>query len=196
VDAVSNDGGILYYQWHQIHNGVSSRINQATSNVLIIEAGAESEFQYYVVVTNANPNASGEQTASTTSNMITIMLKAEVPPPYLEFDIFFNGRSRTFDIINVNDERGGCQRTRLAQFVEENILNNSRVDHIRVDGRFWYYEPGVIEGGISLARALLVTNEMRSLGVTVPIHPTANFEQYYSGWLQRRARITVSLRDE
>ena len=200
VEAKSPDGGTLSYQWYQVQNGVATQIRNATSNSLMVEVDAEGQNHYYVVITNTNLAASGNQTAFITSSSITITLKAEVPPPYLPpFDIFFNGRSRTFDFIDIDmagTELGGDQRARLEMFVNEYILDNPRVDHIRVDGRFWYYEPGVIEGGISLARAMLVTEEMRRLGVEVPIHPTANFEQFYSGWLQRRTRITVALTDE
>ena len=82
---------------------------------------------------------------------------------------------------------------RLEHFVKEYIIGNPNVSHIRVDGRFYEYQVGVQDGGISIDRALLVTNKMIRLGVDVPIHPTANFEQFYTGWQQRRARITVAL---
>ncbi|WP_256758450.1 S-layer homology domain-containing protein [Cohnella sp. WQ 127256] len=79
VAATVNDGGTLSYQWYSntaSSNSGGTIISGATSASYAAPTTTASTTYYYVVVTNTNSSATGNQTATATSNAVTVMVNA------------------------------------------------------------------------------------------------------------------------
>ena len=86
VTACANDGGTLSYQWYSNtanSNTGGSVITGAASANYAVPTGATGTTYYYVVITNTNHSATGQKTATVTSNAaavtVNMLTNAETP---------------------------------------------------------------------------------------------------------------------
>jgi len=220
VEAEITDGGELSFRWYErFEDGELQYIENSTNCVkyndilfistLHVAAADVGQRQFYVEITNINRNVNGQQETTAPHRRAIINLKESVLEPYVRFEVFFDAEqyvmAQDLQITDYqgiyqdyNRKYGGNQRDRLQNFVNNYVLNDPNVTHIRVDGRFWGQFDGAGDGkAITRDRANTIVEELRNMGVTVPIHPTRNLIQENDHpWRHRRAEITVALHGE
>ncbi|MCL2689492.1 MAG: hypothetical protein FWE57_06560 [Chitinispirillia bacterium] len=81
ITAEVSDGGVLSYQWYISETGINSDgslIDGETGSTFDVPTSVPGIYHYYVVVTNTNSSANGEETAAITSDAATVTVNAVV----------------------------------------------------------------------------------------------------------------------
>ena len=113
VDAESDDGGELSYQWYETldENSFDGTIitdatkKEYTSSYMLTDDETEKKFYYYVVVTNTNNDVDGNKTASITSRIakVTVNKKTNAEVPNIETQpvSYFGPKPNSFHELSV-----------------------------------------------------------------------------------------------